>query len=156
MKTLTVIQPWAYLICRGFKDVENRKWRTNYRGRVLIHASANNKLDYTALTPEQYNYCLPYLTQKSFDLDRSAIIGSVNIVDCVKDYPSIWSEKGVWNWVLDEPYLFREPAKNVSGKLSFWESDYEDDFCIDCGDHCRVLTKLSNLNCLCSSFCNFK
>lgn len=39
MKALTVKQPWAGLIIAGGKDIENRTWRTSYRGRVLIHAA---------------------------------------------------------------------------------------------------------------------
>ena len=38
MKTLSVRQPWANLIVRGIKDIENRSWKTNFRGRILIHA----------------------------------------------------------------------------------------------------------------------
>lgn len=40
MKAITIKQPWASLIVVGIKDVENRTWKTNFRGRVLIHASA--------------------------------------------------------------------------------------------------------------------
>ena len=43
MKTISVKQPWAYLICSGVKDIENRTWPCpkKYIGkRVLIHASA--------------------------------------------------------------------------------------------------------------------
>ena len=32
MKILSVRQPWAWLIVAGHKDIENRKWRTSYRG----------------------------------------------------------------------------------------------------------------------------
>ena len=39
MKALSIKQPWAWLIVNGFKDVENRTWRTKYRGPLLIHAS---------------------------------------------------------------------------------------------------------------------
>jgi hypothetical protein len=39
MKILSIRQPWAYLITRGSKNIENRGWPTNYRGPVLIHAS---------------------------------------------------------------------------------------------------------------------
>ena len=35
MKAITIKQPWASLIVHGIKDIENRTWRTNYRGRVL-------------------------------------------------------------------------------------------------------------------------
>lgn len=40
MKAISIRQPWAWLIVNGFKDIENRSWRTKYRGPVLIHASA--------------------------------------------------------------------------------------------------------------------
>jgi hypothetical protein len=39
MKTLSVKQPHATLIYAGVKRVENRTWTTDYRGRLLIHAS---------------------------------------------------------------------------------------------------------------------
>ena len=48
-------------------------------------------------------------------------IGSVEIVDCVVDYSSIWAEKGVYNWVLANPILYSKPIENVKGKLSFWD-----------------------------------
>lgn len=55
--------------------------------------------------------------------ESSAIIGSVEIVDCVINHPSVWAEKGVYNWVLANPVLFEKPILNVKGKLGFW--DYE-------------------------------
>ncbi|HTV55212.1 MAG TPA: ASCH domain-containing protein, partial [Terriglobia bacterium] len=39
MKALSIRQPWAWLIVNGFKPIENRSWNTNFRGRILIHAS---------------------------------------------------------------------------------------------------------------------
>ena len=39
MKTLSIRQPFASLICRGIKTIENRSWKTTYRGKLLIHAS---------------------------------------------------------------------------------------------------------------------
>ena len=41
MKTLSIKQPYATLICAGVKRVENRTWTTDYRGRLLIHASGD-------------------------------------------------------------------------------------------------------------------
>jgi activating signal cointegrator 1 len=38
MKTLTIRQPWAELIAQGKKDIEVRTWKTNYRGKIAIHA----------------------------------------------------------------------------------------------------------------------
>jgi hypothetical protein len=40
-KTLSVKQPYAACICAGVKTVENRTWKTSYRGRLLIHASGD-------------------------------------------------------------------------------------------------------------------
>ena len=45
MKTLSIRQPWASLIVKGFKDVENRSWRTPIRGEIAIHASASKTED---------------------------------------------------------------------------------------------------------------
>lgn len=38
MKTLSVRQPWASLLVSGLKDIENRTWAPNFKGRILIHA----------------------------------------------------------------------------------------------------------------------
>jgi hypothetical protein len=128
MKAITVKQPWAFLICAGVKPIENRTWKTNLRGRILIHAAKKSEKDLRVLSFPQYGDCCDKLKEKiptkSFDYwDKSAIIGSVEIVDCVKNHPSIWAEKDVWNWVLENPVLFKDPILNLKGKLSFWEYD---------------------------------
>ena len=148
-KVLSVKQPWARLICSGIKDIENRTWKCpqKYIGqRVLIHASSDKKFNYDVLNIKQYNAFLDKQTFKRDDfpfvdkLTRSAIIGSVEIVDCVINHPSIWAEKSngvmvghafvyksnekpIWNWVLAKPMLFDNPILNVKGKLSFWDFD---------------------------------
>ena len=38
MKVLTLKQPWATLVAEGIKKYEFRTWKTNYRGKILIHA----------------------------------------------------------------------------------------------------------------------
>lgn len=43
MKALTIQQPWASMIASGEKWVENRTWRTNYRGPLAIHAGLGSK-----------------------------------------------------------------------------------------------------------------
>lgn len=44
MKALTICQPYAELIVCGEKRVENRVWKTDHRGPLLIHAGKS--LDY--------------------------------------------------------------------------------------------------------------
>jgi len=33
MKALSILQPWAWLVVNGHKDIENRTWGTGFRGR---------------------------------------------------------------------------------------------------------------------------
>lgn len=140
MKALTIKNPWALLIAHGIKDIENRTWRTKYRGRIYIHAAKD--YPYVNLTDEQedqirgdlrYNFI-----KRKFPC--SAIIGEVDIVDCTLNHPSVWAEqmttykcdetglniiergqKYIWNWVLANPVLYDKPIENVKGALSFWE-----------------------------------
>lgn len=43
MKALTICQPYAELIARGEKRVENRTWPTTYRGPLAIHAGKSQE-----------------------------------------------------------------------------------------------------------------
>lgn len=142
MKALTIKQPWAQLIAYGIKDIENRTRPTNYRGRIAIHAGMTVSFErlVVGLTPFQLDRvafhnltCLDAdLAQKDLLMSpvsawlKSAIIGEVEIVDCVIGHPSIWAEraprgeKTIYNWVLKNAILYEEPILNVSGKQSFW------------------------------------
>ncbi|MDR1884278.1 MAG: ASCH domain-containing protein [Prevotella sp.] len=151
MKAITLKQPWAYLVCAGIKPVENRKWRTHRRDRVLIHASANPKVNLMDLVcsgffnEEQKKEVIFNVqnAKRSGELNTGAIIGSVDIVDCVGAspdmtdcsgaHPSIWAEPDCFHWVLENPFIFENPAINVRGKLSFWESGYIEVICPECG-----------------------
>lgn len=144
MKALSIKQPWATLIASNIKNIENRTWQTKYRGRIYIHASQKlasvgfNSVGGCAdlLTMEQW-HSLDKSTKSQLVRSRftaSAIIGEVDIVDCVLNHPSIWAEhsasvlrKGieievpVYNWVLANPVLYEQPILNVKGALSLWE-----------------------------------
>ncbi len=133
MKTLSVRQPWAYLICSGLKDVENRSRRTKFRGKILIHSPAKCEqrgID-TLFNSEQEKLILKYFneTKDKFwdgeDYLLSSIIGSVEIVDCVQISRSIWAEPWQWHWILKNPVLFDKPIQNVKGQLGLWNYDYE-------------------------------
>nr|DAL35619.1 MAG TPA_asm: ASCH domain protein [Caudoviricetes sp.] len=127
MKAISIKQPWASLIAHGIKDIENRTWSCpkKYLGqRVLIHASGcHGKKFQINLTDEQMKQAFPLISEKSTSgkWEFGAIIGSVVISDCVQNHPSVWAEKGVWNWVLKDAVLFDKPIMNVKGKLGFWD-----------------------------------
>lgn len=138
MKALSIKQPYAALIALGLKDVENRTWPTHYRGRILIHASLKPGFtgSYKGNLPPGYWMELGIKDPaKQADVIyhaqfRKAIIGSVEIVDCVQNHPSMWAGQSIprynhviWNWVLANPILFTDVIENVNGALSLWEYD---------------------------------
>ena len=75
MKCLSVSQPFAELIILGKKTIELRKWNTNYRGELLIHAPLKIRKE----------------DAKRLKIDKKfvtgAIVGKVEIFD-VKKYDS--------------------------------------------------------------------
>ena len=42
---LSIRNPISYLVASGAKWVENRTWKTDYRGRLYIHSSGNKSFD---------------------------------------------------------------------------------------------------------------
>lgn len=122
MKALSIWQPWASLIIHGGKDVENRPWRTSYRGELLIHASAHKPT-----RREQVAFADFVCDRLGFDSHvfklaaaarrtRGGIIGVATLVDCVRDYASVWAAPGQWHWVLrDSRPLVFQPLRGARG-----------------------------------------
>lgn len=135
MKAITIKQPWASLICWVLKDIENRTWKTNFRGRVFVHAGAqwyeNVKNVPTLFTFWQGNEISRKDKNSRFmeallhkELPLSAIIGEVEIIDCVENHPSIWAMEGQFHWVLTNAIQYETPIP-CKGALSFWTPDAE-------------------------------
>jgi hypothetical protein len=119
MKALTVIMPWPWLILKYGKDVENRTWRTGFRGQILIHVSGKLVRDQIPMLIE----CGARPTKSEIqELLHwpGRIVGTVELVDCVRGYDSLWAQKDMWHWVLKNPRLLKTliPAK---GSLGLWE-----------------------------------
>ena len=129
MKVISVRQPWAWAIIHGGKDVENRNWPTNIRGRVAIHAGM--QYDLTMVNARQMlrgefgepftSMLKQYLT--SNERQKGAIIGTVEIYDCVSNRvcDSQWKADGdeFYCWLLRNPVALREPIP-MKGQLGFW------------------------------------
>ena len=119
MKAITLRQPWAWAIINAGKDIENRNWKTHLRGRVAIHAA-------TGMTRGEYDWTCEYIRAVDRrikipayeELERGAIIGSVEIVDCVQDSDSPWF-MGKYGFILARPRRLGEPVP-CKGALSFW------------------------------------
>lgn len=122
MKALAIRQPWAWCIIHGGKDIENRDWRTKYRGTVLVHASAG-------MTRKEYEDAAYAAKMAQFDngetqhvpafedLQRGGIIGQVDIVDCVEESTSPWFF-GKFGFVLQNAKPL--PFRPVKGALGFF------------------------------------
>jgi len=115
MKALSVRQPWAHLIIHGGKDVENRSRRTLHRGPLAIHAAGT-------MTPAERAMLPHFPLINPAKLPMEAIIGIVELVDCVQGYDSKWAMEGMWHWVLANPKAFRTPIR-MAGNLSLWNWD---------------------------------
>ena len=143
MKAITIRQPWASLIAHGIKDIENRTWKCPAKHigtRVLIHAAVKTSDFWDCPNYGIVHNHIREVTKYGTDYSKyntMAIIGSVEIADCVVNHPSIWAEKTalpeqldnkcIWNWVLANPILFDEPILNVKGKLGFWDYEFSED-----------------------------
>jgi hypothetical protein len=122
VKALSIKNPWAWWIVHGGKDVENRTWKTNYRGRLLIHVSS--RLDNSAF----YNYPIFYSSQYphyEYKKHCGMIIGTVELYDCIENSESKWAEPDMWHWLLRNPISFEKPIP-AKGKLGLWDCNEAD------------------------------
>jgi hypothetical protein len=117
VNTLTVRQPWAWLLVHGPKDGENRSWPTAVRGVVAIHAGKTierEAIDHLRIHAPEIKLPQHFETGK--------IIGFVNIADCVREHPSEWfSDDGGYFFVTDARAPWDGPAMN--GRLGFFKTE---------------------------------
>lgn len=126
-KVLSIRQPWAWFIIHGYKPVENRTWKTNFRGRVYVHAGKEFDHDGFAWIWGRRRQ-LGLSTYIDFELLTAdfmegkdlygGIIGTVDIVNCVTSHPSPWFA-GPYGFVLENP----QPIEFIPmrGQLGFFD-----------------------------------
>ena len=133
MKTLSIRQPWASLIIKGFKDVENRSWRTSIRGEIAVHASASKTEDdwddaiitvavIRAIALSEAKEWLIKTIGEFDKLPRGVILGTVEITDCKRERTSPWHFDENWGFYLQNPKELKKPIP-AKGKLGFWDFD---------------------------------
>ena len=102
MKALTICQPYAHMILRGEKVIENRTWPTKHRGPMYLHAGKSREWWDDEVHGRMYR-----------GATFGAVVGIVDVIDCVRveDIRSgkLYSEladschtNGPWCWVLDK------------------------------------------------------
>ncbi len=132
MRAFTVHQPYAYAIVAGLKGYETRPRRTNIRGRVAVHAGkASLNRATRELSDRGFWELLGAVGGKTdTDLPLGAVVGTVEIVDCVpvEDVVGGITEQeralgdyspGRWAWVLKNPVMFDTPIP-AKGKQGWW------------------------------------
>lgn len=100
MRALTVRQPWAGLIARGVKDVENRTWQPtiDIGTRFAVHAGRRD--DASRIAEHGSNVDLEHPLCRVHGI----IVCTVELVDVTRTSRSRWAQRGHWHWVLDDPY----------------------------------------------------
>ena len=124
MKVLTIKEPWATLIIKGYKKYEFRSWKTKYRGKILIHAGLS--IDKNNVSKFN-NYNLEY--------SQGQIIGEAKLVDCILVDESLQKELqeknllvygnnnvGKYAWKLENVVKYDKKEK-IKGKLGLWNYD---------------------------------
>ena len=121
MKVITLKQPWATLVSEGIKKYEFRSWKTNYRGKVLIHAGAGiDKKEMERFKDLNLKY------------PSKRIIAEVEIEECLelddKLNQKIISENNIaygskirtgYAWKLKNVKKIKS-NKEINGKLGLW------------------------------------
>lgn len=124
IKALSVKQPWAWLLRKGHKNIENRSWKTNYRGWFFIHTGQQpdvERYDEACRMLREYNGKeIPPIE----DLNTGGIVGKAELVDCVDRHVSPW-------WMDDTDYGFViefahfVPFRECPGQMRFFEPDLD-------------------------------
>jgi hypothetical protein len=117
MKALSIRQPWASMIVLGFKPVENRSWKSNFRGRMKIHAGKKFDHQGAAWIIETF----PDLQEQVLAAKKlcGGIVGAVTMTDCVEHFDSPW-------FFGPRGFVFEDPEQTVfqpfKGRLNFFDA----------------------------------
>lgn len=135
-KAISIREPYASAVVFAGKDIENRSWRTHYRGPIAIHASSTvhpeDLDDQRRMLRGGERRSLEYWInrgRRAYGMDRieelepSQVIGMGMLVDCVEQSSSPWHEKGCFGFeilgiVPIEPIAF-------DGALNLWDCEFE-------------------------------
>ena len=130
MKVLSITEPYATLIKDGIKKIETRSWKTNYRGKLYIHASSTK-------IPKKYKDNKDVMNLVNLEkLNYGKIICSCDLIDCVEMTPEFINdikknknefktgiyEVGRYAWILDNVKVLKNPIQK-KGKLGIWNCE---------------------------------
>lgn len=100
MQAISIRQPEAWLIIKGYKDIENRSRATSKRGFVAVHAASKR------MTQDDWDWLRDLCADNGLqapsesDIYYGGVIGAMEIVDCVREHESSWFD-GPYGYVID-------------------------------------------------------
>ena len=130
MKVLSLTEPYATLIKKGVKTIETRSWKTNYRGKLYIHASSTR-------IPREYKSNQELMSLVDIEeLSYGNIICCCELTDCVlmtdsfieeimknrNEYISGIYVPGRYAWILRNIAVLDQPIP-AKGHLGIWNLD---------------------------------
>jgi hypothetical protein len=129
---LSIQQPWAGLIACGLKDIENRTWRTNFRGPFLIHAGQQidrDAIGEIAADRHPVTGAKGFVTKRFESVVmrrqfwdrlqlRGGIVGRGEVTDCGQGWGSDWY---VGPWGFRIRYAEMLPFQPLKGSLGFFK-----------------------------------
>lgn len=112
LRALSIRQPWVAAILYGPKRVENRTWKTNYRGPLVIHASTRR---------DQVWFSVPPLSLCDLPAPDRWVQGAhCGVVELVGIHHHrdgrcgencrVWGEPGVYHWEFAQVRRFETPV----------------------------------------------
>ncbi len=128
MKALTICQPYAELIARGDKPIENRTWPTRYRGPLAIHAGKSRA--WLGVDDEEAALYAVDVQRIAF----GAVVAMADLVACLPtqypadtyNWPARWRQladhehaNGPWCWVLENVRRLTDPIP-FTGSQGLW------------------------------------
>lgn len=116
LPALSILQPWPWAILHAGKTVENRSWRTGYRGRFLLHAGKGFDHDGLAFLRRM----MPDAPADPRAYQRGGIVGMATLTDCVRHLDSPWFF-GPWGFLLSDVRAI--PFQPCRGALGFFNPD---------------------------------
>lgn len=137
--TLSLRQPWAWMVVHGGKRIENRKWSTDYRGPILIHAAQSmTRNDYVAavlfaktVEPKLIVPLYEYFAREDCSTEGcnlGGVIGRATIVEChtpcitdglfKSDCTHPWHMDGQFGFALD--HVESLPFRKCRGALGLF------------------------------------
>jgi hypothetical protein len=132
VKAISLYAPWVVAIVHHDKDIENRDWRTNFRGRILLHASREKSRAHTLREvsavmsvlhrihprqPDEEALTLDTLTQLSIGFAGN-IVAAITITGCATKSISPWWV-GPYGFELSQPQLLPKPVP-CKGQRHIW------------------------------------